>query len=574
MSRQLFLLTVTPVQAFIAASRKTQDLYAGSRILSRLCLTAIHTIKSRYQAQIMYPSENIDSLPNRVLALVESDGDREKLMSMGRDIEDAIRGEFADMADAVIRGLGLEVHSDLRAQIEQYLQIYWVFCPLDGKTYAEAYREITAVMGAIKNTKIFGQLAEAGRKCSVTGEQNALYYKNDPKRNRAIAGAIRVPDDIPDKYFAPGEALGGIALVKRGADKFFERKNKEYNSRFPSTSRVALMDAFHRLAEADSNYKNILNEDFDEQYIYRKKYGNETVKYDARADEIYKQFDKYNIDFTSYYAVLLFDGDSMGEWLSGAKLENKNKDLQAFHWRLSEELGKFAKQAESVLVPPRGITVYAGGDDFLGFVNLSHLLDVMKTLRESFDRSVDLSEFTDQKLTFSAGIAIAHYKIPLSEVLAWARKMMEGEAKKLDTEKDAFGIALLRHSGEISKTVYKWKADHEWTTDLLKKLIHHLRHDISSTFNKTFHLEFRPLMNEKGQLDPAKISDEMVRLELKRLIRRAEPKRRVSQEEHVQKTEALLETLWNLYLSGRSFEHFLSLLDLALFLEREMKSGA
>lgn len=48
----LFLFTISPVQSFIAQARKTQDLYAGSLLLSELIDFAIHELKKLYLVQI------------------------------------------------------------------------------------------------------------------------------------------------------------------------------------------------------------------------------------------------------------------------------------------------------------------------------------------------------------------------------------------------------------------------------------------------------------------------------------------------------------------------------------------
>lgn len=573
MSRHLFLLTVTPVQSFIIAARKTQDLYAGSYILSHLCLAAIYKAKNHYNAEIIFPNTDLKSLPNRLLAVFDMEND-EKLTDIGWDIEQTILKEFSAMVDQIICSLNLPLHKDLPKQINNYFQVFWTFYPLEGRTYAEAYRQIEASLSSIKNVRKFDQLAEEGRKCTVTGEHNALYYKDNEKKRKKIKNAILVPERIPEKYLAPGEALGGIAFVKRCADRFF---GEEFNSRFPSTSRVALMDALNKLAMKDSEYHNILDTEFNEQDIFNLKNGIKPVN-DQLAEKVYKQLDTYKIFYSPYYAVLLFDGDSMGTWLSGAKLKN-GVSLQKFHSQLSEMLGSFAELAgEQVLVPPKGITVYAGGDDFLGLVNLNYLLEVMKELRERFEHTIDLSEFTDKKLTFSAGVAVAHYKTPLAEVLTWARRM-ENEAKKIDMSKDAFGLALLKHSGEINKIVYKWKCDGEWTTDLVDKLVSYITNDFSFSFIRAFHLEFRPLMDNNGRLDPEKISDGMVKGEMKRLIGRAylknneilKEQKRVEKES---KVNGLLASLWKLYLSSRYFNNFLSLLDFAVFMEREVNDNA
>ena len=426
MSRHLFLLTVTPVQSFIAAARKTQDLYAGSYILSHLSRTVMDRAVNRYGARIMFPNKDIESLPNRVLAVLETGEDPEELRKIGQDLEETIRLELAAMAKHLVQELKLseKQNKKLLKQLESYFQIYWIFHPLDGLSYPKAYKKIEAAMGSIKNVRTFGQLAETGRKCSITGEHNVLFYRKDKK---IIPTACEVPKDTPLKYFAHGEALGGIAFLKRCADKYFNRDDKDkdsqhdednkhaqqpkFDSNFPSTSRIALMDTLHELAQKEPAFANIVEEDFDEQDVYRLSNGDSSAQ-NERAKKVFEQLKKHRISFSPYYAVLVFDGDSMGEWLSGARLKPESS-LQEFQDYLSGQLGKFAKIAKGILVPPKGKTVYAGGDDFLGFVNLRYLFPVMKELREKFDQMIDLSQFSNQKLTFSAGVAIAHYTMPL-----------------------------------------------------------------------------------------------------------------------------------------------------------------
>lgn len=576
MIRYLFLLTITPVQSFIMAARKTQDLYAGSYILSHLCRTAINRAKNQYNARIIMPHSDIKSLPNRFLAVFDTENER-KLKNIGLDIEHAILKEIENMVNQIIYSLGIPFHKDLLEQVNNYFQIYWTFYPLEGKNYAEVYKQIEASLGSTKNIRKFRQLVERGTKCSITGEHNILYYKYSENKKKAIKDAIPVADEIPVKYLAPGEALGGIAFIKRCAGRVF---GKEFNNRFPSTSRVAIMNALNKLAMKDSEYYNILDMDFAEQDVYNLKNGAKTVD-DKVAENVYKKLEQYKINYSSYYAILLFDGDSMGAWLSGEKIKNKAllEKLQEFHSYLSQRLSNFAKlAAEQVLVPPRGISVYAGGDDFLGFVNLDYLLEVMKELREKFESIVDLSKFTGEKLAFSAGVAVAHFKTPLAEVLTWARKM-EKEAKKMDDAKDAFGLALLKHSGEICKSIYKWKCDDKWTTDMSDKLISYLGNRFSPSFIKTFQLEFRPLLDVNGSLDPEKISDGMVKSELKRLMDRAyldnnNVSREQNQAEKKEKIKDLLDTLWALYLNSRYFSNFISLLDFTVFMEREGRGNA
>jgi len=84
---------------------------------------------------------------------------------------------------------------------------------------------------------------------------------------------------------------------------------------------------------------------------------------------------------------------------------------------------------------------------------------------------------------------------------------MEKEAKKHDPEqKDAFAIVVLKHSGEIHHTVFKWQdkdapEKERWTTDLLNTIISQITPDrFSGKFLVNVDSEFRHLMNPDKKL--------------------------------------------------------------------------
>ena len=70
MKKYLFLFTISPVQSFIAQARKTQDLYAGSRILSDIMTQSINLLTN---AEVIYPKLTSESATHRVLAVVETE---------------------------------------------------------------------------------------------------------------------------------------------------------------------------------------------------------------------------------------------------------------------------------------------------------------------------------------------------------------------------------------------------------------------------------------------------------------------------------------------------------------------
>lgn len=74
----IFILSIGPVQSFIAQARKTQDLYAGSQILSQLVEAGINAIPELdREKELIFPylNDNITtkSLPNRFVAIVNND---------------------------------------------------------------------------------------------------------------------------------------------------------------------------------------------------------------------------------------------------------------------------------------------------------------------------------------------------------------------------------------------------------------------------------------------------------------------------------------------------------------------
>jgi CRISPR-associated protein Cmr2 len=252
----------------------------------------------------------------------------------------------------------------------------------------------------------------------------------------------------------------------------------------------------------------------------------------------FQQVLAYRLGIYAAYASAYLNGEIRGS--SDELNVNENKKLRSileddtyrkYHKTVTERRISAAGEVESVeqyktrmslLETPKGKTVYAGGDDFLGFVNLQYLFEVMKELREAYDALVSepmKSNFGIQKsLSFSAGVAIAHYRIPLNEVLKKAHEM-EKKAKEIDDEKDAFSIVVMKHAGTIEEAHFKWKINGErWMTDELSHIIHELCvQRFSNTFITALCREFVRLQDAQGNF----CHQEFVRFEIHRLLKRA-----------------------------------------------------
>jgi len=534
----LILFAISPVQSYIEQARKTQDLYAGSFILSHLCRTAI-TASGISESQLIFPKFAFDkppqSMSNRFLALVEKDileGQEETaLKTYGAEIQLAVEDTFMAIAKSAFP----ECQINYREQVAQYLTIHWAFLPFEEVQYAQKYEELEQLMGAIKHVRAFAQLPETGRKCSICGERNVkIYRKNENDGSDSdlthkklftddayIVGYKRYGEFSP-KMLQPGEGLCAVCFMKRGAETYFSAL-PEYNRNFPSTPDIALLDAkaIDQTIWQEKEYDGHVIFDWQEQgEKCLQNYSDLSDKEKKDSADIATIL-KEKMRISPYYALLCFDGDSMGKWLSGAYLKDGQREkLMDFHQTLSAKLMGFARLVREYFEQHReyGHVIYTGGDDFLGFVSLNSLFSVMKYLRTEFDK-LDLREFADadNKLTFSAGAVIAHIKTPLSEVLKWARGM-EKAAKLIDDNKDAFALAVLKHSGEIHQTVFKWREGDMWIPDVFEEMITQIRNgDFSDTFLKNIDKEFRRLLNPDGTLTDRHLLEP----ETKRLIERA-----------------------------------------------------
>ncbi|HFA48254.1 MAG TPA: type III-B CRISPR-associated protein Cas10/Cmr2 [Bacteroidetes bacterium] len=531
----LYLLTIGPVQSFIAQARKTHDLFAGSRMLSNLCRAGIKHAQQQWGTDcIINPNEKADSIPNRFLAKITSSDDEQTLTVKGKAVEDAVRTAFSNYANDAVGKLNKP--SGFDAQIDRQLDIQWLFVPIIDEDYQKAFKELNTLLAGIKNLRPFHQLEEAGRKCIVDGERNVKFYrKNREERKPAHEKLFQAQNEVTVlehdddkslvyKYLQPGEGLSAVSFTKR--------KYKGTQKEFDSTAKIALSDLLFGEVngkklwddEALEKFKKFFrDEHFDEQLLFEEnltrsyfdkhalftskvkgKNQHEVKSYlNQKANEAalcYKKL-KAKVEaeyadkpFTKYYALIQFDGDNMGKWLAGD--ENLLKpgtsgklDLENFHRDFTAAVSGFAEAVEKNLKAPKGKTVFAGGEDFLGFINLHHLFSVMGWLNQLFadkvdkalrKNGVDYAIAEGAALTLSAGVVIAHYKEPLSEVLKAANEV---EKMAKESGRNCFVVKAIRHAGGDTTCQLKWTlANGRNSTDALQHTMEKLETDFSSNF--------------------------------------------------------------------------------------------
>ncbi|MBI5194653.1 MAG: type III-B CRISPR-associated protein Cas10/Cmr2 [Nitrospirae bacterium] len=330
---------------------------------------------------------------------------------------------------------------------------------------------------------------------------------------------------------------------------------------------------------------------------------------------------------STYYAVLLMDGDNMGKWLAGEiaptienilhpsvrnsldtrwdELKKMERPLNpSLHLAMSKALRDFSLKVAREIVEKGhlGKLVYAGGDDVLAFVNLRDLPEVMRKLRAYFSGSLKSDTETNKvtidfkngsgfipvddkgyplnvdkherhingfmssmgtKATASMGIVIAHHSSNLSKVLEEVRGC-EKHAKKLK-DKNAFCIALAKRAGGTEYIKAKWYYEdfHESIPWLIEWADAFHNDNISPKFVYTFRTETKGLEYEDSNGKKNRLPEEAIGLELQRIA-----KRQTKGNNH-DKVEDLIDGLMQLHSGGLSIDDLGKFLSVAAFLGRE-----
>ena len=454
----------------------------------------------------------------------------------------------------------------------------------------------------LKNCRAFHQVEEKGRKCSLCGDREIFHNgKGDPMKWWQRFAQSRA------KYCRQDEALCTVCLTKRLAGEYFGKKHPKIKKlSFQSTSEVATADFKLRVAEDEEAKKKyeefvgkvkalrdangnqievtvdpvrklkaiqtswnvdgdwLFEESFSEHNLERYYGISKEDQKDAisQCDNLRRDLvKKIGLDPSRYFAVIVLDGDGMGETISRAE------DWEA-HTKISSELNTYTKKVrQTVDKDYLGKLIYAGGDDVLALANLGDLLEILCRLRWDFPPNLNESE--NLASTASAGVCIAHCKVPLGDVLNRARAM-EREAKFVDG-KNALGIALLKHSGNISQTVFKWKykVEDAENIDMIKvsqNLVELIQTgEVSKKFIYTFRDVFTRLTDHNGSLELLGI----VESELERLIRRATSEKVRSDSEIQQKIDKNVQDLTALLANKLiKFDDFICFLEITNFIAR------
>ncbi len=301
-----------------------------------------------------------------------------------------------------------------------------------------------------------------------------------------------------------GERLSAVALVKRFAGPvFFVRKLELESARELHVADTATVAAWEWLAEARRLGFDWLDPvrcvrelgTWSGQWLHARKPRDEDAdESEACPEPVWSQLVKARQDARlgwppAYYAVLVVDGDRMGEWLRGERSPRVEELLHerlreywqsvdgaaraqveaalaaarpvtpALHAVLSEALTNFAQRFVPDLVRRHGgQLIYAGGDDVLALLPAARALACARWLYETFRRNWREKDgvpyvLMGSRATLSAGLAVVHHKEDLRFALQQAR---QAERQAKDGGRDALVVTVCRRSGEHRSALCPW----------------------------------------------------------------------------------------------------------------------
>lgn len=487
MPRYLLALSIGPVQDFIAAARRTRDLWFGSYMLSEVSRAAAKCLYD-HGAELIFPapktpSESLKKQPgdsnalnigNKLLAAATTDNPKKLL----ENAKDAAKDRWRDFAREAKRDIDIRqtIWAD---QINEVLEFYsaWILFKND-EDYHKLRRRLDSLLNARKNTRNFlassiGPEGHGLPKSSLDGLRETVLPESISKQTRR-----RLNLSPGEQLDCPGliKRIGGDAeqftpisrialdpwlrgLVARGIDLGGIRSAMEELVRYRIVSRVTgnhqCYDTFPfdgqllyptrlEVARAELNRKTEEDPGTTEE-ILKKLYGLEKAIKSAQV---------YNIagEPLPYMAILVADGDRMGELLDRPTDSSNHHGNLDFHRLISSTLADFAVRAPDTVREYRGHCIYAGGDDILALMPLDQAIGCAKALEQEFNAAMrSLPDIREEQIpTLSVGLGISHFIEPMGKQLDLARraeKLAKGNDLPKPQQKNALGIILRPRSG-------------------------------------------------------------------------------------------------------------------------------
>lgn len=555
----LLIVTLGPIQDFIAAARRSRDLWFGSWLLSELAKASARAMAEECGLDaLVFPGVaaarelapgSAASVANKIVLRVPDGKDPAAVAERG---ERAMRDRLRDLRDEAFRWISGPAFDagKAREQVDDLIEYAWVSAPERGEHgYRSARTAAEALMTARKSTRLWGKVPWGAPvpKSSIDGERESVLHEN---LFDGVTKGELTPQQVRGQYgVGPTERLCGVGLLKRHGT----REGSRYAHRFLSTGHLAAWPLHRRAKGSDDpelqaawkRYLEVLEMggiNLPEQEIvqangwkHESLFGlyDGSLLFEGRLPELFEEVNdperrqsglrdakaalacvlkKLGVSTPlPYYAILVADGDHMGKAI-------ERQDSFPAHQALSRQLDRFAQSVRTTVEADHaGELIYAGGDDVLAFVPLHRAVACARDLQRGFGQMLAGFPVDDQTRatpTLSAGIGISHFMDPLRGALRLARK-----AEKLAKEKrNSLAIIVDKRSGPPIEVAGIWG-----TLDLrLEDYIAMHRAD-EVPDGAAYELRELARLLEGAKNQERQPLSELVKKEAKRILRRKQP---------------------------------------------------
>lgn len=470
----LVALSVGPIQEFIAAARRTRDLFAGSKLLSELSKAAAKGLKEA-GCKTIFPSPECelnlgsDDLISNIL-LAEVEGSPEKALEKSKE---AARNCWAEIANGVFSTFAPE--NILRktvwdSQVTDVLEFYGAWVQYGKEVDFQAARaNLMRILSGRKSLRNFlpSSAFEGLPKSSLDGQRDTVLVEK-PRWSRFSRRLLRVKE---------GEQLDCVGVIKRAWEKT--------ELVFPSVSRIAADSWLRGIHSVDPGLLAAFVSECEEMLktgsmdLGRLKSGmfkryeifplEGSALYPTRLKDLFDENDDGSLsgrlkkalgkltqrykEPDPYVAVLLADGDKMGEAISKLKTADELRGL-------SSSLNKFAVGTKSIVEGKQGTLVYSGGDDVLAILPVDQCVECAQSLHESFHTHLKAALPGEEAIpTLSVGIAIGHSMEDLEDLLNYARAAEKNAKNPSEGENDkrnGLAIHVYKRGGSPVKVRDNW----------------------------------------------------------------------------------------------------------------------
>lgn len=500
MSQYVLTLSVGPVQDFIAAARRSRDLWCGSWLLSEIAKAAAYCLFKSQKVELIFPyiKHDLDLKPdsefsvgNKIQAVCHCSTAKE-LNELAEAAKAAAKKRFADIAEQARQRLSNNqqiLREDIwQQQIDDYVEVQFAWAQIENNDYQQACKKAARLLGARKATRDFmpNPSAQMLPKSSLDGARETV-LPEDGEQNSDFRRVLGLNTS---------EQLDCVGVVKRLGGK--NPKQLTNLEQFTPITRVAadswlrtlsneqlekLRDAYEPLAEAGlatrvKGNKGIYTDfPYDAQLLYRSRLEIEkNGEHRQKLEKLEKVLQSINSAPSTYWVMLLADGDRMGALL------DKAKDVKT-HQEITQALSNFASDVDNIMRQNHGHRIYSGGDDVLGLLSLHDAVKCAEELSDAFRKKLQgvaekLEIHEKDHPSLSVGLAICHILTPLGTVRALAKraeKTAKGDTCPKEMQRNALGITLAVRSGSTSDLRVRWddkdslQALHRWIQEYSSK---------------------------------------------------------------------------------------------------------